>query len=191
MAARAPHHGKGTAEVTSVCGRRSRDHHAFSSCTHSQRNFLDSRCSFHPSERRNSYLPCVPFRPSAKKRWSLRWLKAYEPMRRGTHFSRFSEDGTVQALTRSLRFSHPHLESRQADVAQLVEQPIRNRQVNGSSPFVGSRFSQACRSVPCDPRATVVPLIFSSNFLHDIRCGCGRGIAVETMQPYWRSHASE
>jgi|SRR6185312_7535324 hypothetical protein len=28
----------------------------------------------------------------------------------------------------------------QADVAQLVEQPIRNRQVSGSSPLVGSRF---------------------------------------------------
>ena len=30
------------------------------------------------------------------------------------------------------------LESNQADVAQLVEQPIRNRQVIGSSPIVGS-----------------------------------------------------
>ena len=29
--------------------------------------------------------------------------------------------------------------SEQADVAQLVEQPIRNRQVTGSSPVVGSR----------------------------------------------------
>jgi hypothetical protein len=28
-----------------------------------------------------------------------------------------------------------------ADVAQLVEQLIRNQQVNGSSPFVGSIFS--------------------------------------------------
>jgi hypothetical protein len=28
-----------------------------------------------------------------------------------------------------------------ADVAQLVEQPIRNRQVIGSSPIVGSSFS--------------------------------------------------
>jgi hypothetical protein len=32
------------------------------------------------------------------------------------------------------------LESKQADVAQLVEQPIRNRQVSGSSPLVGSSF---------------------------------------------------
>ena len=29
----------------------------------------------------------------------------------------------------------------QADVAQLVEQLIRNQQVNGSSPFVGSIFA--------------------------------------------------
>ena len=35
-------------------------------------------------------------------------------------------------------FSPAHLESTQADVAQLVEQPIRNRQVSGSSPLVGS-----------------------------------------------------
>ena len=32
----------------------------------------------------------------------------------------------------------------QADVAQLVEQLIRNQQVNGSSPFVGSiHFGQS------------------------------------------------
>ncbi len=31
-----------------------------------------------------------------------------------------------------------HLQSSQADVAQLVEQSIRNRQVIGSSPIVGS-----------------------------------------------------
>jgi hypothetical protein len=34
-----------------------------------------------------------------------------------------------------------------ADVAQLVEQPIRNRQVIGSSPIVGSIFARACGSV--------------------------------------------
>jgi hypothetical protein len=32
----------------------------------------------------------------------------------------------------------------QADVAQLVEQPIRNRQVSGSSPLVGSILSSTC-----------------------------------------------
>ena len=31
----------------------------------------------------------------------------------------------------------------EADVAQLVEQPIRNRQVSGSSPLVGSILSEA------------------------------------------------
>ena len=41
-------------------------------------------------------------------------------------------------LHAALRFCEPHLESNQADVAQLVEQPIRNRQVSGSSPLVGS-----------------------------------------------------
>ena len=32
----------------------------------------------------------------------------------------------------------------QADVAQLVEQLIRNQQVNGSSPFVGSISFPSC-----------------------------------------------
>ncbi len=45
----------------------------------------------------------------------------------------------TQALV-SLRVPCVRLKSEQADVAQLVEQPIRNRQVNGSSPFVGSSF---------------------------------------------------
>jgi hypothetical protein len=36
-----------------------------------------------------------------------------------------------------------------ADVAQLVEQLIRNQQVNGSSPFVGSILSIAYGSVDC------------------------------------------
>ncbi len=40
-----------------------------------------------------------------------------------------------------------HLKSEQADVAQLVEQPIRNRQVNGSSPFVGSTLTPSKDSV--------------------------------------------
>jgi hypothetical protein len=33
-----------------------------------------------------------------------------------------------------------------ADVAQLVEQPIRNRQVTGSSPVVGSKCLQISSS---------------------------------------------
>ena len=39
----------------------------------------------------------------------------------------------LRCRTRKIKFSE------QADVAQLVEQPIRNRQVTGSSPVVGSR----------------------------------------------------
>jgi hypothetical protein len=35
----------------------------------------------------------------------------------------------------------------QADVAQLVEQPIRNRQVSGSSPLVGSILNLFEKSV--------------------------------------------
>ncbi len=35
----------------------------------------------------------------------------------------------------------------EADVAQLVEQPIRNRQVNGSSPFVGSTPKTRSRAI--------------------------------------------
>ena len=34
------------------------------------------------------------------------------------------------------------INTNQADVAQLVEQPIRNRQVSGSSPLVGSILSK-------------------------------------------------
>jgi hypothetical protein len=36
-----------------------------------------------------------------------------------------------------------------ADVAQLVEQPIRNRQVSGSSPLVGSIFSDTYKPFHC------------------------------------------
>jgi hypothetical protein len=53
-----------------------------------------------------------------------------------------------------------------ADVAQLVEQLIRNQQVNGSSPFVGSIPSQNCRSVDwrrltaaAGPISLLLPLI--------------------------------
>jgi hypothetical protein len=38
----------------------------------------------------------------------------------------------------TLRFDTLDQQIEQADVAQLVEQPIRNRQVIGSSPIVGS-----------------------------------------------------
>ena len=45
--------------------------------------------------------------------------------------------------TEDRRLTTALLESKQADVAQLVEQPIRNRQVSGSSPLVGSSFFRA------------------------------------------------
>src|SRR5579883_2378069 len=47
-----------------------------------------------------------------------------------------------------------------ADVAQLVEQPIRNRQVIGSSPIVGSSFSSTCGSVHRD----LLHICCTSNF---------------------------
>ena len=49
--------------------------------------------------------------------------------------------GTVaERGSAALPFGSATLQStRSADVAQLVEQPIRNRQVTGSSPVVGSR----------------------------------------------------
>ena len=45
------------------------------------------------------------------------------------------------------RVAPTHLESTQADVAQLVEQPIRNRQVIGSSPIVGSSLTPLGRLI--------------------------------------------
>jgi hypothetical protein len=46
-----------------------------------------------------------------------------------------------EALSRLYRTGRATLQStRNADVAQLVEQPIRNRQVTGSSPVVGSTY---------------------------------------------------
>jgi hypothetical protein len=63
----------------------------------------------------------------------------------------FGRIGVTRHLGRlTCRFSRNlgHLEQKLfvscwADVAQLVEQPIRNRQVSGSSPLVGSIFSRA------------------------------------------------
>src|SRR2546423_10470768 len=66
--------------------------------------------------------------------------------------------GVERQLRRlTCRFSRKlgHLEQRLlvtcwADVAQLVEQPIRNRQVSGSSPLVGSSF-QALNTAFAEP----------------------------------------
>ena len=52
-----------------------------------------------------------------------------------------------------------------ADVAQLVEQSIRNRQVIGSSPIVGS-ISLSLRS---KPPGIFVSLKFSLHLLHTAR----------------------
>ena len=54
------------------------------------------------------------------------------------------------------------LQSKQADVAQLVEQSIRNRQVIGSSPIVGSSkplralYFTTCVTVPVFECFTIV-----------------------------------
>ncbi len=42
-----------------------------------------------------------------------------------------------------------------ADVAQLVEQLIRNQQVNGSSPFVGSSISHKISSFRIEAATTL------------------------------------
>ena len=53
-----------------------------------------------------------------------------------------------------------------ADVAQLVEQLIRNQQVNGSSPFVGSILSITCQSVDRRLVSNWSPSDFGLQFLH-------------------------
>jgi hypothetical protein len=70
----------------------------------------------------------------------------------------------------SLRFAPAHLESSQADVAQLVEQSIRNRQVIGSSPIVGSILSTAYSSVHHDLRHK--QFFSSSRFIASVHSPC-------------------
>ena len=48
------------------------------------------------------------------------------------------------------RFDKLRTDSSEADVAQLVEQPIRNRQVTSSTLVVGSRFCQGRLRAPRD-----------------------------------------
>ncbi len=72
------------------------------------------------------------------------------------------------------------LKSNQADVAQLVEQPIRNRQVSGSSPLVGSiltpskglvyRFGHCARGLIYCP--ITVPKSVSSHFCFEFAHCC-------------------
>ena len=49
-----------------------------------------------------------------------------------------AQSGGKQGFASLYGFGNPQLQSDKADVAQLVEQSIRNRQVIGSSPIVGS-----------------------------------------------------
>ena len=61
-----------------------------------------------------------------------------------------------------------HLKSEQADVAQLVEQPIRNRQVSGSSPLVGSIVSDLGAARPIRPRLPQQVTTLAPTLLHSV-----------------------
>ena len=65
----------------------------------------------------------------------------------------FSAEWLIMDYLRLLRRRFDKLDwsNQQADVAQLVEQPIRNRQVSGSSPLVGSRFLTAYHHLSVHP----------------------------------------
>ena len=73
-------------------------------------------------------------------------------------------DGRPHTVTGAIVFSSEHKSNvrigANAEVAQLVEQPIRNRQVIGSSPIVGSSFSSTCGSVHRD----LLHICCTSNF---------------------------
>jgi hypothetical protein len=61
----------------------------------------------------------------------------------------------------------------QADVAQLVEQLIRNQQVNGSSPFVGSSiFNNLAGSCYCATVQALYKRFFSSKNTHRLLRHC-------------------
>ena len=68
--------------------------------------------------------------------------------------ARWSELSTLRSSGRDDR-----IKTAQADVAQLVEQPIRNRQVTGSSPVVGSMESG-------EPYSAVI--VLSRIFIHQL-----------------------
>jgi hypothetical protein len=50
----------------------------------------------------------------------------------------------------------------------LVEQPIRNRQVSGSSPLVGSSFSMTCDQFIETCCTTAARVILASSCFHSI-----------------------
>jgi hypothetical protein len=61
-----------------------------------------------------------------------------------------------------------------ADVAQLVEQPIRNRQVIGSSPIVGSSFPSAPKSLSALVIATINIFDFrNGQYMATVPSRCG------------------
>ena len=72
--------------------------------------------------------------------------EALHPRQGTRRTERHAKGGSVDN-TRDAKTAHPKsLIAKVADVAQLVEQPIRNRQVSGSSPLVGSILSNTCKS---------------------------------------------
>jgi hypothetical protein len=62
----------------------------------------------------------------------------------------------------------------EADVAQLVEQPIRNRQVSGSSPLVGSILSATYEPIRrCPLHNCCTTDFFSTSSMASIHFGFG------------------
>ena len=68
-----------------------------------------------------------------------------------------------------------------ADVAQLVEQLIRNQQVNGSSPFVGSILSVTSGSVDCQLLYNCCTSDLFLQYTHRLLRPSGRSFDVEAL----------
>jgi hypothetical protein len=68
-----------------------------------------------------------------------------------------------------------------ADVAQLVEQLIRNQQVNGSSPFVGSIISITFGSVDCQLLYNCCTSDLSLQNTHRLLRPSGRSLDVKAL----------
>src|SRR6476660_6617138 len=87
--------------------------------------------------------------------------------------------------TEDRRLTTALLESKQADVAQLVEQPIRNRQVSGSSPLVGSSFfSRQIFLASCTPNWAGCRLRFPLGRL----CTCQLGVTFPIIWQELNNH---
>ena len=78
----------------------------------------------------------------------MRWwpLGKVNERRGEVHHGRLRAQGTIPSIW------YTNQDPTQADVAQLVEQPIRNRQVSGSSPLVGSRFHAGSEDITLGTR---------------------------------------